>query len=340
MRRPKKLLNNPDFVAREQFEGFMVAAYNMVQVGTLTAAIRKNFNPKKVAIVTGGGAGHEPMYGGYVGNGLADAVSIGDVFAAPTPDVIVSTCTALNPQNGVIFVYGNYAGDNMNYDIAAELLEDEGVKSYTIRINDDVLSAQKDNAKERRGIAGALFVLKTAGAASELYAEFDTVVAATEKALNNTASAGVALGPCAIPRNETFNFNIADDEIEIGMGLHGEPGVGKSKLATADLTVNELMNKLKEELDLRSGDEVCVLVNNLGASTQMELLIANRAVNNYLKERGIVIHDSLVGSYCTSLEMSGYSISLLKLDEQLKRLYDRPCHSFALRKYHEHTTNY
>ncbi|WED24760.1 dihydroxyacetone kinase subunit DhaK [Vibrio sp. JC009] len=332
MRKPKKLLNNPDAVAREQFEGFMVAADHLEAIGSLTAAIRKDFRQDKVAIVTGGGAGHEPMYGGFVGNGLADAVAIGDVFAAPAPDTIMETCSALNPEKGVIFVYGNYAGDNMNFDIAAELLEDDDIKSHTVRINDDVLSAPKSNSVERRGIAGALYVLKAAGAAAELYYEFDDVVAATEKALAHTASVGVALGPCAIPRNNTFNFNIADDEIEIGMGLHGEPGVGKTKLGTADDTVNELMDKLIEDLQLKSGDEVCVLVNNLGASTQMELLIANRAVSHYLAEKSIAIHDCLVGSYCTSLEMSGYSISLFKLDEQLKRLYDHSCHSFALRK--------
>lgn len=332
MKKPKKLLNNPNEVAKEQFEGFMVAADHLEAIGSLTAAIRKDFRQDKVAIVTGGGAGHEPMYGGYVGEGLADAVTIGDVFAAPTPDVILETCSALNPEKGVIFVYGNYAGDNMNFDIAAELLEDDGIKSHTIRINDDLLSAPKSNSIERRGIAGALYVLKAAGAAAELYYDFDDVVAATEKALQHTASVGVALGPCAIPRNDTFNFDIADDEIEIGMGLHGEPGVGKSKLGTADDTVNELMDKLIAELELKADDEVCVLVNNLGASTQMELLIANRAVNKYLNERGISTYDSLVGSYCTSLEMSGYSISLFKLDEQLKRLYDHTCHSFALRK--------
>jgi dihydroxyacetone kinase-like protein len=262
---------------------------------------------------------------------LADAVATGDVFAAPTPDVIYETTMALEPSNGVLFVYGNYAGDNMNFDIAAELLEDEDIPSHTIRINDDVISAPADNRIERRGIAGALYVLKAAGAASEKYSEFDDVVTATEKALKNTASVGVALGPCAIPRNNTFNFDIADDEIEIGMGLHGEPGVGKSKISTADETVAQLMEHLNQELQLESGDEVCVLVNNLGASTQMELLIANRAVHQYLAEKGIEVHDSLVGGYCTSLEMSGYSISLFKLDEELKQLYDAPCHSFALR---------
>ncbi|KHT58329.1 dihydroxyacetone kinase [Photobacterium gaetbulicola] len=332
MRKPKKLLNHPDAVAREQFEGFMAAANHLEPVGSHTAAIRKDFRSGKVAIVTGGGAGHEPMYGGYVGEGLADAVVVGDVFAAPAPDAIIETCLALNPDKGVIFVYGNYAGDNMNFDIAAELLEDDDVRSHTVRINDDVISAPQSNSVERRGIAGALYVLKVAGAAAEVYQEFDDVVAATEKALKHTASVGVALGPCAIPRNDTFNFEIADDEIEIGMGLHGEPGVGKSKLITADETVSQLMDKLYDELGLCTGDEVCVLVNNLGASTQMELLIANRAINNYLGDKGISVYDCLVGNYCTSLEMSGYSISLFKLDEQLKHLYDASCYSFALRK--------
>lgn len=332
MRKPKKLINQPDAVAREQFEGFMAASDHLESIGSSTAAIRKDYHADKVAIVTGGGAGHEPMYGGYVGMGLADAVAIGDVFAAPTPDVILDTCSALAPKNGVLFVYGNYAGDNMNFDIAAELLEDEGIPSHTVRVNDDVISASKANQVERRGIAGALYVLKAAGAAAMLYDNFGEVVEATEKALRNTASIGVALGACAIPRNNSFNFEIADDEIEIGMGLHGEPGVGKSKLDSADKTVAQLLEPLLDELGLQSGDEVCVLVNNLGASTQMELLIANRAINLYLEERNITIHDSLIGSYCTSLEMSGYSITLFKLDDQLKRLYDAPCHSFALRK--------
>ncbi|MDB1125506.1 dihydroxyacetone kinase subunit DhaK [Vibrio algarum] len=333
MRVPKKLLNDPQNVAVEQFEGFIAATNkDLQQVGSLTAAVRKNFNSSKVAVVTGGGAGHEPMYGGYVGQGLADAVATGDVFAAPTPDVIYETTMALEPSNGVLFVYGNYAGDNMNFDIAAELLEDEDIPSHTIRINDDVISASDENRVERRGIAGALFVLKAAGAASELHDNFDDVVKATEKALQHTASVGVALGPCAIPRNNTFNFEIADDEIEIGMGLHGEPGVGKTKISNADETVYELMDRLNEELELQSGNEVCVLVNNLGASTQMELLIANRAVNQYLAEKNITVHDCLVGGYCTSLEMSGYSISLFKLDAELKKLYDTPCNSFALRK--------
>ncbi len=333
MRKPKKLLNNPEVVAAEMFEGFMAASSNHLErVGNLTAAVRKDTAPCKVKILTGGGAGHEPMYAGYVGQGMADGVATGDVFAAPSPDVILQTAMALKPEDGLIFIYGNYAGDNMNFDIASELLEDEGIRCHTIRINDDVISAGPDLAHERRGIAGALYSLKISGAAAEQGQGFQQVIDVTERALSNTASIGVALGPCAIPRNQSFNFDIADDEIEIGMGLHGEPGVGKSKLTSADQTVEQIMDRLVGALELKEDDEVCVLVNNLGASTQMELLVAHRAVDQYLQERGICIHDVLIGEYCTSLEMAGYSISLLKLDDELKALYDASCQSFALRK--------
>lgn len=333
MRKPKKLINDRNAVAREQFEGFMAAmSRELESISNHTCAIRKAPLNGKVAVFTGGGAGHEPMYGGYVGDGLADAVAIGDVFAAPTPDAIFETALALNPENGVVFIYGNYAGDNMNFDIAAELLEDEGIQTHTIRVNDDVISAPIDNSKERRGIAGALFVLKVAGAAAARGDSLEQVVEVGEYALRSTSSIGVALGPCAIPRNEGFNFQIPDDEIEIGMGLHGEPGVGKSKLSSADDVVFEVMTKLEQEAELKEGDEVALLVNNLGASTQMELLIANRAVHHYLSEKKVSVVDNLIGGYCTSLEMSGWSISILKLDEQLKSLYQAPCQSFALRK--------
>ncbi len=333
MRVPKKLLNNTAEAAKEQFFGFMDAMRGELEsVGTHTAAIRTADLGGKVAIVTGGGAGHEPMYGGYVGEGLADAVAVGDVFAAPTPDVIFETVLALNPENGVVFVYGNYAGDNMNFDIAAELLEDEGIRCHTIRVNDDVISAPEELAKERRGIAGALYVLKIAGAAAKQGYSFEQVVEVSEKALSRVASIGVAVGACALPRNKSFNFEIADDEIEIGMGLHGEPGVGKTKISTANEVVSEICTALNEALDLKSDEKVAVLVNNLGASTQMELLVANHALTQYLDNIGVHITDTLLGSYCTSLEMAGYSISILKLDQELEQLYLAPCNSFALRK--------
>ncbi|WED28762.1 dihydroxyacetone kinase subunit DhaK [Vibrio sp. DW001] len=333
MRKPKKLINKAADVAREQFDGYLYAGKDILQrVGNLTAAIRKDVSAEKVMIVTGGGAGHEPMYGGYVGQGFADAVVVGDVFAAPTPDVIVDTTTALNPKQGVLFIYGNYAGDNMNFDIASELLEDDDIKVHTIRVNDDVISASADNKIERRGIAGSVFVLKIAGAVAECSSDFDHIVEVSELALKNTSSIGVALGPCAIPQNDSFNFEIPHDEIEVGMGLHGEPGVGKSKIVDSQSVVITMLNMLCVEQDLQAGDSVCVLVNNLGSATQMELLIANKTIAEQLGNQGIEIHDTLLGSYCTSLEMSGFSITLLKLNDQLKELYDMPCHALALRK--------
>jgi dihydroxyacetone kinase-like protein len=195
-----------------------------------------------------------------------------------------------------------------------------------------VISASAENKVERRGIAGSLYVLKIAGAASESYSDFDKIVEVAELALKNTSSIGVALGPCAIPQNNSFNFDIPDDEIEIGMGLHGEPGVGKSELADSKSVVTTMLNALCEEQNLKAGDSVCVLVNNLGASTQMELLIANKTIAELLANKGVEIYDTLLGNYCTSLEMSGFSITLLKLNDQLKQLYDMPCHAFALRK--------
>ncbi len=333
MRKPKKLINDPLLVALEQFEG-LIAACNgtLAALPGITAAIRHDMPADKVAIVTGGGSGHEPLFAGYVGQGLADAAALGDVFAAPTPNVIVSTTQAAERGKGVIYVYGNYAGDNMNFDIAAELADDDDIKTHSVRVWDDVASAPLDMIQERRGVAGDLYVLKIAGAASEQYSDFDQVVAATEKARDNTRSIGVALSAGSVPQTNSFNFELPDDELEIGMGLHGEPGVSREKMKSADEVATDLIEQLCNDLPFVQGDEVCLLVNNLGASTYMELFIANRKVHQLLAERGIRVHDTLVGNYCTSQEMSGYSITLMKLDEELKRLYDLPCQSFALRK--------
>ncbi len=333
MRTPKKLINDPMAVAVEQFEGLIAASHGQLEaLPGITAAVRSDMPSNKVAIVTGGGAGHEPMFAGYVGQGLADAAALGDIFAAPAPNIITATTEAVEQGKGAIYIYGNYAGDNMNFDIAAELMDDDDVRTHTVRVWDDVASAPLEQIHERRGVAGDLYVLKIAGAASELYDDFDKVVELTERARDNTRSIGVALGAGSVPQTNTFTFELPDDELEIGMGLHGEPGVARGKMKSADEIADQLIDQLCDDLPFRGGDEVCVLVNNLGASTYMELLIANRRVHQRLEERGIKIHDTLVGNYCTSQEMSGYSITLLKLDEELKKLYDLPCQSIALRK--------
>ncbi|MGR5069097.1 MULTISPECIES: dihydroxyacetone kinase subunit DhaK [Vibrio] len=333
MRKPKKLINDPMNVAQEQFDGLLSAMNGKLEaLPGITAAMRTDFPSDKVAIVTGGGAGHEPLFAGYVGRGLADAAALGDIFAAPAPNVILQTTEAVNNGKGVIYIYGNYAGDNMNFDIAAELADDDDIKTHTIRVWDDVASAPLDKIQERRGTAGDLYVLKIAGAASEQYNDFDKIVAVTERARDNTRSIGVALSAGSIPQTNTFNFELPHDELEIGMGLHGEPGVSREKMTSADEVVDRLIDQLCDDLPYQSGDEVCLLVNNLGASTYMELLIANRRAHVKLTERGIKVHNTLVGNYCTSQEMSGYSITLMKLDDELKTLFDLPCESFALRK--------
>ncbi|MCW8333843.1 dihydroxyacetone kinase subunit DhaK [Vibrio paucivorans] len=333
MRTPKKLINDPMNVAQEQFDGLLSAMNGKLEaLPGITAAMRTDFPSDKVAIVTGGGAGHEPLFAGYVGPGLADAAALGDIFAAPAPNVILQTTEAVNNSKGVIYIYGNYAGDNMNFDIAAELADDDDIKTHTIRVWDDVASAPLDKIQERRGTAGDLYVLKIAGAASEQYDDFDKIVAVTERARDNTRSIGVALSAGSVPQTNTFNFDLPDDELEIGMGLHGEPGVSREKMTSADEVVDRLIDQLCDDLPYQSGDDVCLLVNNLGASTYMELLIANRRAHVKLAERGIKVHNTLVGNYCTSQEMSGYSITLMKLDDELKTLFDLPCESFALRK--------
>lgn len=333
IRKPKKLINNPLDVAKEQFDGLVASMHGkLVPIEGITSVVRYDYHNDKVAILTGGGAGHEPLFAGYVGKGLADAAVLGDIFAAPAPHLILNTTEALDSEKGVIYIYGNYAGDNMNFDIASELADDDDIKTHTIRVWDDIASAPLEKIQERRGTAGDVYVLKIAGAASETYSSLDDVVKVTERARDNTRSIGVALSAGSVPQTNTFNFEIPDDEIEIGMGLHGEPGVSRVKITKADEVVSELVEKLCNDLPFSSGDEVCMLINNLGSSTYMELLIASRKAHDLLDKRGIKVHDTLVGSYCTSQEMSGYSITLMKLDPELKELYDLPCESFALRK--------
>ncbi len=333
MRKPKKLLNNPKDVCREQLEGMIAASGGDLQkIESISGVVRRGLRDDRVLVLTGGGSGHEPMFAGYVGDGLADAAVLGDIFASPAPNVIMTAVKSANRGKGALFIYGNYAGDNMNFDIASELLAEEGIPTRTVRVNDDVASAPPDRINDRRGVAGDMMVLKIAGAAGRKHRQLDDIYWLAEKANQHTRTIGVALSACSLPQTGTFNFEIPEDEFELGMGIHGEPGVRRQKMVPADLLVTELVDRLSEDMDLKAGDEVCLVVNNLGAATYSELLIANRKVHQLLGEREIRIHDTLIGSYCTSQEMSGYSITFFKLDDELKSLYDAPCHSFAWRK--------
>jgi len=333
MSKAKKLLNDPRQVVAESIEGLIAASHGRLEELPPGGVVVRTMIPEaKVGVLVGGGSGHEPLFAGFIGTNLADGAACGNVFAAPSPDVILCATQAVDRGRGVLYLYGNYAGDNMNFDIGAELAADEGIQVQTVRVWDDVASAPLERVSDRRGIAGDVFVIKIAGAAAATGIDLDDVASVTARARDNTRSMGVALGAGSLPETGEPTFELGDDEIEVGMGLHGERGVAREKLQPADVIVTRMMDYILADLPFESGDEVCLLINNLGASTMIELLIATRKVHAILSEAGIRVHDTLIGSFCTSQEMAGYSISLLKLDEELKALYDMPAESMALIK--------
>jgi dihydroxyacetone kinase-like protein len=330
----KKIINKPENVVQEAIEGF-INAYNrnLMKIDDVNAIIKKQLKDK-VSVVVGGGSGHEPLFIGFVGEGLADGVAIGNVFTAPTPNTIQKVVKAVNRGKGVLFVYGNYAGDVLNFGMAEELLEAEGIKTKTVLVADDVASATEERKRDRRGIAGNVFVIKIAGAASEKGLTLEEVTLITQKASDNTFSIGIATSPGTIPGTKEPSFFLEEDEIEFGMGIHGEHGIKRTKLMPADQLTNEMIEKLLIESKIRAGDEVAVYVNGLGSTTLLELFIINRRLSQILKEKEIKIYDMDINSYCTTQEMGGFSISLLKLDNELKELYDAPAHSPYYNKLH------
>lgn len=333
MRRAKKIINDPKNVVIELLEGMVEASHGRIRPLSTAQALVKTDIPKgKVGLLIGGGSGHEPVFPGFIGHNLADGAACGNIFAAPTPDIIFEVTEAVHRGKGVLYLYGNYAGDNMNFDIAAEMAEEAGIAVKTVRVWDDVASAPPERASERRGIAGDLFVIKIAGAAAAVLGSLEDVYRITAKARDSVRSMGVAVAAGAIPETGEPTFELPGDEIEIGMGLHGEPGVSREKLLPADLLVEKMMDEILADLPFRKGDEVALLVNDLGSTTMMELLIVNRKVRQILRERGMAVHDTVIGSYCTCQEMAGFSITLLKLDDELKKYYDQPAASLGYTK--------
>lgn len=329
----KKLINAPDNIIAEMIEGMVGAHPDMLRVeGATGRAVVAVDGPRdgKVGIVVGGGSGHEPAFAGYVGRGLADAAAVGNVFASPSPAHIVEAARAADGGVGVLMLYGNYTGDVLNFTMAAEELEQGGIVARHIAVADDVASAPIERRSERRGIAGDFFVFKIAGAAADIGEPLARVEALALAANDATRSIGVALSPCSLPQTGKPNFTIGDEDMEIGMGLHGEPGIRRQKLAPADVVTDELMDALLKELDLASGNRVAVLVNGLGATSQIELYVIFRRVKQRLDALGIEIHASWVGEYATSLEMAGASVTLMKLDDTLQVLLDHPCRTPAL----------
>ncbi len=329
----KKIVNDPKNVVPELIDGLVAAYGGRIRTAGQPKALVKAELPKdKVGLLVGGGSGHEPLFPAFIGENLADGSANGNIFAAPTPDTILAATRALHQGRGVLYLYGNYAGDNMNFDIAAEMAAAEKIQVRTVRVWDDAASAPLEKIQERRGIAGDLFVIKVAGAVTATSKSLDEAYRVTAKARDNTRSIGVAVSAGSIPETGAPTFVLPADEIEIGMGLHGEPGVSREKMLPADRIVDKMLAKILPDLPFVGGDEVCLLVNDLGSTTMMELLIVNRRVHQVLKEKGIRVHDTVIGSFCTCQEMAGFSITLMKLDAELKRYYDAPASSLAYRK--------
>lgn len=326
----KKLINDPYEVVSELIEGMCMAYPNMVRkLEGENVIVRTHPAPEDhVRIVIGGGSGHEPVFGGFVGRGMADADASGDIFASPSADLVVDAVNAAGGGAGTILIYGNYQGDILNFDMAQEICRMDGRRVETVRVQDDVASAGPDNKEGRRGCAADLLVIKAAGAAAARGYGFDRVLELTTRARDNARTMGVALSSCTLPAVGKPIFELDENEMSIGMGLHGEPGVSKGNMMSADDTADLMLDHiLADDLGLRRGDSVMLLVNGYGASTNMELFIVNRRVHQRLAELGIEVWGNPVGTYCSSQEMAGCSITLLKLDDELKGLFDEPAES-------------
>ncbi len=325
----KKILNaDVSNVVDEMLLGYLTAYRNYYKkVEGYNAFTYRGKREDKVALVIGGGSGHEPMFSGFCGAGLADGVACGNVCASPNPQLIKEVGKAVDQGRGVLFVYGCYAGDNLNFDMAEELLQAEGIKTAHVRIWDDLASAPKERISDRRGIAGDVFVIKVAGAACDAGFDLDEVVRITEKARDHVSSIGIATLPCTLPGNEKPTFELADDEMEYGMGIHGEPGIERTKMAPAEVIVDRMYAELKKEMDLQAGEEVAVLVNGLGATPLLELNLVYYDLYKLLCKDEVKVYDADIKAYCTSQEMGGFSITFMRMDEELKKYYDAPCYS-------------
>ena len=321
----QKILNDPEAFVDEMLDGIVAAHPDQLRRASPRAIVRAAAPVAgKVGIATGGGSGHLPVFMGYVGRGLIDGAAIGNVFASPSSDDMLEVTRAISAGRGVLYLYGNYGGDRLNFDLAAELAADEGIEVRTVLGADDVASAPAERANTRRGIAGIFFLYKVAGAAAASGASLEEIVALTERAAAVTRTMGVALSPCTIPAAGVPTFELPAGEMEIGMGIHGEPGVRRGRLESADEIAAELTTAILRDLPYRRGDEVGVLVNGLGATPKEELYILYRGVARILDGEGIAVHRVWIGEYATSLEMAGASLTLIRLDDELRTLLDAP----------------
>ncbi|MGL5271710.1 MAG: dihydroxyacetone kinase subunit DhaK [Selenomonadaceae bacterium] len=328
----KKIINKTADVEQQMIEG-MVKAYpqHVKKLDCGNVVVRANKKTDKVALVSGGGSGHEPAHGGFVGEGMLDCAVAGPVFTSPTPDQIYEGIKAVATPKGVLCVVKNYTGDVMNFEMAIDMAKDEGIEAQYVVVNDDVAVKDSLYTTGRRGVAGTILVHKIAGAKAEQGASLDEVVTVANKVIANVRTMGMAISPCIVPAAGKPGFELAEDEMEIGIGIHGEPGTHREKVRPADEIVTMLLDKITEDLDF-AGQEVAVIVNGMGGTPLMELFVVNNKVHDYLEAKNIKIYNTIVGNYMTSIEMEGFSITLLRLDDELKALYNAKADTPAYQK--------
>ena len=319
----KKIINDPKNFVNEMIEGILAAHPEQLKCvnNDLRCLVRSDSRkPGKVGLSTGGGSGHLPLFLGYVGKGMLDGCAVGNVFASPSAKQMLEVTKAIDSGSGVLYIYGNYGGDVMNFDMAAEMADMEDIRVEQIVAGEDVASSPKGEEDKRRGVAGIFFVYKIAGACAEEMASLDEVKRVAKKVCANVRSMGVGLSPCIIPEMGKPTFEMDEGQMEIGIGIHGEPGIGKGELKSADEIVEKIMESILEDLPYQSGDEVSVLVNGLGATPKEELYVVYRKVAQILKDKKITVYHPYIGEFATSMEMAGMSISLLRIDNELKKL--------------------
>ena len=327
-----RIFNDPNKVVEDMLAGFTKAHEDIVaRTGNeKVLKLRAAPIPGKVGVVTGGGSGHKPAFVGYIGENMCDAVAVGEIFSSPTAAAFSDAFKAADSGAGVACLYGNYAGDNMNVKMAIRMAKADGIEVKTVVANDDVASAPKAEREKRRGVAGEVLMWKVGGAKAAKGASLDEVIAAAQKAIDNTRSVGIGTAPCTIPAVGHPNFKIADGTMEVGIGHHGEPGVSVEPLKTADEIAEKMLGLILPDLPFASGDEVVVLLSGLGATPVMEQYIVYNRAAEILEGAGIRIHRSYVGNYFTSLDMMGVTLTVMKLDGELAELVDMPARSVGL----------
>jgi dihydroxyacetone kinase-like protein len=329
----KKFINQPENVVREMLEGIASAYPELVGVNFSPNFIYRKDSPidGKVSIISGGGSGHEPLHGGYVGYGMLDAACPGDVFTSPTPDQMYEAAKKTNSGAGVLFVVKNYTGDVMNFDMAKEMLQGEDINVDSVLVDDDVAVENSTYTAGRRGVGGTVFVEKIVGAAAEEKKSLTELKLLGDKVVKNVKSIGIALTSCTVPAAGKPTFALEENEFEFGIGIHGEPGRERLKLKSADEITSMMMEAILENIEVNKNDEVALLLNGMGGTPLMELYIASRKATAILKDKQINIYKHIIGNYITSLEMQGVSITLLKLDDELKHFLDAKVHTIGLR---------